>query len=264
MKIEELPKAVEKSTRVNPKTIVLFSQPKTGKTTIVSKLDNCLLIDLEEGSEFVDALKYSVVTEAKKQSKLPVIILKELVNAIAEANKAKGGYVYKFIAIDTVTALEDIVLPLANKMYRDTAMGRNWEGDDVTTLPNGAGYRYTRNALSTVLNELEEVCDTLVILGHTKDKDIEKKGELITERSLDLTGKSSSILCAQVDTIGYVYREENETIIDFKPSQNVIIGSRSAHLQDKKIVVATSDEAGVVTVDWSRIFITDNNVEERR
>lgn len=257
MTIEELPKTIEKSTRINPKTVVLFSQPKTGKTTIVSKLDNCLLIDLEEGSEFVDALKYNVIAKAKKKGKLPIIILKELVNTIAEANKVNGGYIYKFIAIDTVTALEDIVLPLANKMYRDSSMGRNWEGDDVTTLPNGAGYRYTRNALSSVLNELEDICDILIILGHTKDKDIEKKGELITERSLDLTGKSSSILCAQVDTIGYIYREENETIIDFKPSKSVIIGSRSAHLQDKKIVVASSDETGTVTVDWSQIFITD-------
>lgn len=252
-----LPKEKTKSTRVNPKSVVLFSQPKTGKTTIVSALDDCLLIDLEEGSEFVDALKVDVIKESKKEDKLPIVILKELINKIKEANKQNGKYIYKFIALDTVTALEDIVLPLANKMYKDTNMGRNWEGNDVTTLPNGAGYRYTRTALSLVINELEEVCDTLIILGHTKDKDIEKKGELITERSLDLTGKSSSILCASVDTIGYVYRDENETIIDFKPSQNFIIGSRSNHLKDKKIVVAVSDESGNVKIDWSQVFINE-------
>lgn len=251
----KLPQEKTKSTRVNPKSIVLFSQPKTGKTTIVSALENCLLLDLEEGSEFVDALKIDVIKEARAQNKLPIIVLKEIVNQIKEANKEKGSYVYKYIALDTVTALEDIVLPLANKMYKDTNMGRNWEGTDVTTLPNGAGYRYTRTALSLVLNELEEVCDTLIILGHTKDKDIEKKGELITERSLDLTGKSASILCAAVDTIGYVYRNENETVIDFKPSVNFIIGSRSTHLKDKKIVVAVSDETGNIKIDWSQIFI---------
>lgn len=252
----KLPTQKVKSTRVNPKSIVLFSQPKTGKTTIVSALENCLLIDLEEGSEFVDALKIDVIKEARAQNKLPIVILKELIDTIKAANAAKGDYTYKFIALDTVTALEDIVLPLANKMYRDTNMGRNWEGDDVTTLPNGAGYRYTRTALSRVLNELEEICDTLIILGHTKDKDIEKKGEMITERSLDLTGKSASILCAAVDTIGYVYREDEKTMIDFKPSVNFIIGSRSAHLKDKKIVVAVSDEAGNIKIDWSQIFLT--------
>lgn len=253
----ELPLKKTKSTRVNPKTIILFSQPKTGKTTAVSELENCLLIDLEEGSEFVDALKIDIIKEARKNNELPIVTLKKLINKIKEANKENGSYIYKFIALDTVTALEDLVLPLANKMYKDTPQGRNWEGSDVTTLPNGAGYRFTRTALSVVLNELEEICDTLIILGHTKDKDIETKGEMITERSLDLIGKSSSILCASVDAIGYVYRDENETIIDFKPSQNFIIGSRSAHLKDKKITVAVSDEAGNVKVDWSQIFINE-------
>jgi len=251
----ELPKTKTKSTRVNPKSIVLFSQPKTGKTTVAAALDNNLLIDLEEGSEFVDAMKIDIIKEARKRDVLPIIVLKETIDAIKQANKDNEGYIYKYITLDTVTALEDVVLPLANKMYRDTPMGRNWEGDDVTTLPNGAGYRYTRTALSRVLNELEEICDTLIILGHTKDKDIEKKGEMITERSLDLTGKSASILCAAVDTIGYVYRDENETIIDFKPSQNFIIGSRSPHLKDTKIVVAVSDDQGNIKVDWSKIFI---------
>jgi hypothetical protein len=116
----ELPKEITKSTRINPKTMVLFSQPKTGKTTIVAALKDCLTIDLEEGSDFVDALKFDVVKEAKKAEKLPIVVLKELINAIKEANNEKGDYVYKFIAIDTVTALEDIVLPLANKMYKDT------------------------------------------------------------------------------------------------------------------------------------------------
>lgn len=237
--------------------MVLFSQPKTGKTTAVSELDNCLLIDLEEGSEFVDALKIDVIKEARAQDKLPIIVIKEIINQIKDANKQNKGYVYKYIALDTVTALEDIVLPLANKMYKDTNMGRNWEGNDVTTLPKGAGYRYTRTALSMVLNELQEICDTLIILGHTKDKDIETKGEMITERSLDLTGKSASILCAAVDAIGYVFREDEKTVIDFKPTLNTIAGTRAAHLSDKKIVVAVSDEAGNVKVDWSQIFINE-------
>jgi hypothetical protein len=256
----KLPTEKIKSTRVNPKTMVLFSQPKTGKTTAVAALDNCLLIDLEEGSEFVDALKIDVIKEARAQDKLPIVVIKEIINEIKEANKEKGEYIYKYIALDTVTALEDIVLPLANKMYRDTNMGRNWDGDDVTTLPKGAGYRYTRTALSMVLNELKEICDTLIILGHTKDKDIETKGEMITERSLDLTGKSASILCAAVDAIGYVYRQENETIIDFKPTINTIAGNRAKHLSDRKIVVAVSDETRNVKVDWSQIFINENKI----
>jgi len=251
----QLPVEKTKATRVNPKTMVLFSLPKMGKTTAVSKLENCLIIDVEKGSDFVDALKYDVIREAEARDVKPIEVLKELIDEIKKANKKKGGYVYKYIALDTVTALEDVVLPLANKLYKDTPMGRTWIGNDVTTLPNGAGYRYTRMALSLVLSEIESLCDTFIILGHVKDKLVEKDGEEMTERGLDLTGKSSSILCAQVDAIGYLFRDENKTIINFKPSTNLISGARSKHLKNQRIVVAEGDAEGNVTVDWSKIFI---------
>ena len=224
---------------------------------MVSGLDNCLMIDLEKGSDFVNALKYDVVRTAEAEGKLPVVILKALIDTIKEANAKKGDYVYKYIAIDTVTALEDIVLPLANKMYRDTPIGRNWVGDDVTTLPNGAGYRYTREALKTVLNELENICDTLIILGHTKDKLIEREGKEMNERGLDLTGKMAGILCSKVDAIGYLYRDENETIINFQASESLLCGARSEHLKGVEIVVAKSDETGQIKTDWSQIFINN-------
>jgi hypothetical protein len=133
--------------------------------------------------------------------------------------------------------------------------GKNWIGDDVTELSSGAGYRFTRRALQVVLNELEELCDTLIILGHVKDKLIEQQGEEMNERGLDLAGKMSAILCSKVDAIGYLYRDENKTIINFQPSEKLLCGSRSEHLKGKKIVIAESDVANKVTVDWSQIFI---------
>jgi len=134
-------------------------------------------------------------------------------------------------------------------------MGRNWSGDDVTTLPNGAGYGYTRKALAMIINELEDLFDTLIILGHVKAKDVEKNGEEMTVRGLDLTGKSASILCSQVDAVGYMYRDdEDNTVINFASSESLQVGSRSEHLKGKKIIVAKNDQDGNLTVDWSGIF----------
>jgi hypothetical protein len=253
----ELPKKKIKAERVNPKTIVIFSQPKMGKTTAISDLDECLIIDLEKGTHFVDAVKVDVITEAEKNNELPISTLKKIIDEISKENEKNKSYVYKYIAIDTVTALQDIVLPLANRMYKDTPMGRNWVGDDVTTLPNGAGYRYTRLALSTVINQLEKICDTLIILGHVKDKLVEKDGKEMNERGLDLTGKMPAILCSHVDAIGYLYRDENKTVINFAPSETLLCGSRSEHLKNKEIVVAESDESGNIKVDWSKIFLNN-------
>lgn len=250
-----LPTSKVEAGRVNPKTMVIFGKPKTGKTTILSELDNCLIIDLESGSDFVDALKYDVKAKAKEEDVEPIIILKNLINTIKKANKEKGGYVYQYIALDTVTALEDVVLVLAGQLYKKTSMGKNWDGTDVRDLAQGAGYRYTRMALQIVLNELESLCDTFIIIGHLKDKLVEVNGKEMPERGLDLTGKSASILCSQVDAIGYIYRDDNETIINFEPSESLIAGARSKHLKGQKITVATSDEDDNVTVDWTKIFI---------
>lgn len=106
-----------------------------------------------------------------------------------------------------------------------------------------------------VLQELEECFETLIILGHLKDKFVEKDGKEMTERGIDLIGKSASILCSQVDAIGYVYREENKTIVNFQTSDSLICGSRSKHLKDQKITIIESDKEGNLTVDWSKIFI---------
>jgi len=121
-----LPTKKVKAERQNPKRIVIYSKPKTGKTTAYAGLEDNLIIDLENGTEFVEALKVKVNN------------LQELLDT-GKAIKAAGNP-YKFITIDTVTALEDMIMPLAVKLYRGTSMGKNYDGDNVTTLPNGAGY----------------------------------------------------------------------------------------------------------------------------
>lgn len=251
----ELPKTKTKASRLNPKTMILFGQPKTGKTTALADLDGCLTIDLEEGSDFVNSLKIDVVKEARKANVPPIAVLNDIITSLKDANKKNGGFLYKYIAVDTVTTLEDMVLPLAKRMYQQTPMGRNWVGDDVTTLPNGAGYRYTRMALQTVLDSLAEVTDTLIIVGHVKDKMVLVEGEEMSERGLDLTGKMSSILCVKADAVGYIYRKENETRINFQSSESLLVGARSEHLKGQDICIAVSDDDGNIKIDWTKVFL---------
>lgn len=251
----ELPKEKVKAERVNPKKLILFSNPKTGKSTAAAALDNNLIIDLESGLDFVDALKVNVIEISKKENKSRLTVLKEVINKISEANKAKGSYVYKYITIDTVSALEDISIELANKLYQSTPQGRNWVGENVTTLPNGAGYRFLRDAMDIILNELEQLCDTLILMGHLKGKFIEKEGKEMEARGLDLTGKIAGLLCAASDAIGYVYREDNITKVNFSPSESLVVGSRPEHLKNKIINLIESDDDGNLTFNWSDIFI---------
>ena len=53
----ELPTKKVKASRKSPKNMIIYGAPKIGKTTVLSQLDNCLIIDLEDGSDMLDALK---------------------------------------------------------------------------------------------------------------------------------------------------------------------------------------------------------------
>ncbi len=55
-----LPTTKVKAQRVNPKRLVIYSKPKTGKTTCYSGLENNLILDLENGTDFLEALKIPI------------------------------------------------------------------------------------------------------------------------------------------------------------------------------------------------------------
>lgn len=252
----ELPTKKVEATRINPKKIIIFSVPKSGKTEAVSRLENNLILDLEDGSGFVSGLKVNVFDIAKENNISPLQALRQVIDKIKESNDKNKGFTYKYITIDTVSALEEnYALDLALKLYKDTPIGRNFQGDDVRKLPNGAGYQYLREAVIIILNELEVLCDTLIILGHTKDKLVDKEGKEMTTQGLDLAGKLGSIVCSQSDAIAYLYRKDNQTIANFKPSESLTVGARPNHLKNKEIVLLESDADGNITSHWDKIFV---------
>jgi hypothetical protein len=219
---------------------VIYSKPKTGKTTAYAGLDNNLIIDLENGADYVEALKVKVSS------------LQELLDT-GKAIKAAGNP-YKYITIDTVTALEDMIMPLAIKLYRQTSMGKNYDGDNVTTLPNGAGYLYIRQAFFQVLDFIDTLAPTIILSGHIKDKVVDDKGEMVMSANIDLTGKIKSLICANADAIGYMYRKGNQTILSFKTNEEVTCGARPEHLRNEEIVVSEMID-GVLKTSWDKVFV---------
>ncbi len=82
-------------------------------------------------------------------------------------------------------------------------------------------------------------------------KDIEEgngrtavKGKEVAVKDLDLTGKIKQITCANADAVGYLYREDEKTMISFDSLDDITAGSRCEHLKGK-----------TMPLDWSNIFI---------
>lgn len=232
--IMELPKKKIKASRKSPKNLVIYGPPKIGKTTVLSQLENCLIIDLEDGSDMVSALKVKANSLAE----------------LAEIGKAiiADGKPYKYIAVDTVTQLEVWCESEGKAMYQQTPMGKNFDpkntGLSILSLPNGAGYLYLRLAYKKWFDRLNKLADHVILVGHLKDKMIDKKGKEVRSMDLDLTGKLRSITCANADAIGYIYREGETTRISFNSEGDITAGSRCEHLRGQDI-----------DLDWGKIFI---------
>lgn len=214
-----LPKEKVKVESLSPKRFILYSSPKTGKTTVLSQLDNCLIIDLEQGSDFVEALKIKINN------------LKELYELGEEIKKQSKPY--KYVAIDTVTMLENWMEEEAKKLYQQTPMGANYKGNSILTLPNGSGYLYLRLAFTKWYDYLSTLADRVIFTAHLKEKFInDKKGEEVSAKDIDLTGKIKNIICANADAIGYMYRtKDNDLRVSFVTNDLVTCGSRCEHLK---------------------------------
>nr|UVM81938.1 MAG: AAA domain protein [Bacteriophage sp.] len=228
--------------------LIIFGKPKAGKTTLASKLDNNLIIDLEGGSEFLEAL--AVQARSVKD-------LGDIANAIREEIKSTGKKPYKYITLDNASRLEEICLSYAATLYRQTPMGKNYLGNDVRTLPNGSGYMYLQQAVRKVIDMFRDLCDNFILIGHLKDKMINKEGEELSEMSLDLVGKLANIICGEADAVGYVYRKKNETHISFEGGDNSVREARAPHLRGKNIVIAESDENNNIKVYWDKIYLPE-------
>ena len=238
-----IPKEKIKRKTDNPKNLIMFGLPKVGKTTLLSMLPKCLIVDFEDGTDYVES--YAVKISNYKQ-----------LFALAKELKETPGQ-FEFIAFDTTTALEDIALPYANKLYRDTVMGKNFdEGENVLKLPKGAGYQYLREAMQKMIGWFEKTVPNIILVGHVKDKSLNENGTELNVKDLDLTGKIGRILSAASDAICYIYRdtETGNVMANFGDGSSVLCGSRISQLSGKTILLSEKLEDDTIKTYWENIY----------
>jgi len=244
-----LPTSKISPTHKSPANLIIFSKPKIGKTSLLSTLDNCLILDLEGGTKYLNAMK----VEAKNF---------EDIKAIGQAIK-EAGNPYKYIAVDTITALEEMIIPYAEVLYSKSPMGKNWFNPDggkskygnILGLPEGAGYYWTRQAFTKVIDYILTWAPHVIFVGHVKDTQLEKAGGTFSSLDLDLTGKLKRITTSNSDAIGYLYRKGKKNILSFKTNDDIACGARPEHLRNEEIVIAEIDDNGKYITYWDKVFV---------
>lgn len=248
-----LPKEKSNVESYNPRLLIIGGRPKSGKSSFAASLDNNLIIDLEDGYRALSVMKIKV----NKVNEL-MQIHNELAKSLADTEKN----IYRFITIDNATRLEEMSVPYAAYLYRQTPMGAQWglkkgkdgrlltdggkyvfdDSADVRTLPNGSGWLYMRKAIKTMISWFLPFCETLILICHVKDRVIQRNAEEVSEMCIDLAGKTADILCGQADAVGLIYREGHKTWLTFEGGNNVILEARPRHLRGKKFLIAESKE----------------------
>tara|TARA_R100001594_G_scaffold143215_1_gene190926 strand:- start:3981 stop:4655 length:675 start_codon:yes stop_codon:yes gene_type:complete len=211
----KLVKEKRKAVSVNPSTLLLYGAPKVGKTTMLSQLDDCLIIDTEKGSRMIEGY----IQEVNSRDELIDTLI-----AIKESKDVK----YKYIAIDTI----DKVAEWAERRVCEE------EGvNSIADLAFGKGYGLVREKVAKTVSAFKEVADHLIIIGHRKVAYAVTEGSTtVIPESLDLTGKLKNVIMAGADAIGYVYRnDKQELMVSFKANDTIEAGSRCPHLKGKEV-----------------------------
>ena len=215
-----LKKVKSKPVSINPGITLLYGPPKVGKTTMLSKLNDCLIIDTESGSSMIEGYIHRVKNR------------QELINLVKEA---KEGHDYKYFAIDTIDKIVD---------WAEKAVCREYEVPSIADLSFGKGYALVREKVMNTIHNLKDCVDHLIVIGHRKVARAIVDGKAIVEpESLDITGKLKNMIMSDCDAIGYVHREEDKLMISFKANEAIEAGSRCEHLKGK-----------IVDFDWSKIY----------
>lgn len=248
------------------RSAILYGLPKCGKTTILSKLANCLIIDTENGSDKISGLIKKI-----PQDKGPVGKIQWLDKFADELIKA--GKPYDYVAIDTLTEVNDLAEWSGTFRYMNSTMGRSFnrekdgngnpvkggtmlkpsenDYESIHALPEGYGYRWSREDTIRVFEKYMKVAKKCVFfICHVEDKYVGggdgriKLQEKVVPKQISLTGKLKDILPRKVDAIGYIYNEDGVIKVNFTGNEEKVGGNRCPHLLGYNDVL-----------DWDKIFL---------
>jgi hypothetical protein len=218
---------------VNPGLTLLYGSRKAGKTTMLGKLDDCLIVDTERGANFItgDIASMEGLTDLRD-------LVTHLVGEQSKGNK------YKYIALDTLNKIVEWAEEAVVYQHNQANPGDKiiYFGD----LSYGKGHALVREKIDKLIDTFITLTDHLILIGHNKlASAVNETSTLVDPASLNLTGKLKNMIMAKCDSIGYVFREDEDSTlkISFKSNSALEAGSRCEHLKGK-----------VLDFKWENIF----------
>jgi hypothetical protein len=233
-------------------SLLLFGEPKSGKTTTASKFPNSLLLAFELGYNALPG----VMAKPMKNWRDMKTTLRELDD---EAVKSK----FKNIVIDTA----DLAYDAAKKYVCDQN-----DVNDISDLAYGKGYNMVMKEFDEAIRAILRMGYGCILISHATDKTfkdaqgnefnqivptIDNKGRLVCERTCDIIGYSRTI-----ET-----EDGKQTKLFLRATPRFVAGSRFKYMPDyidfsyENLVNALHEAIDKEAAEYDNKFVTDETVK---
>ena len=203
------------------KFLLIYGQPKTGKSTFGSQLPRALFMNFEQGTNALAGIRSQPIlrwTDAKK--------------VLTQLRKPQAKEMYDTIVVDTAS----IAWQLCEKY-----ICQRENVDSIRDVPWGQGWNMLKQEFSEFWREITLLNFGILFIAHSKDKPTEMRnedGEALTAVCPDLPNQCYTIINSIVDIIGYLQVQMNpdgtsERYLYTRSTPTIFAGSRYQYLAPK-------------------------------
>lgn len=199
-------------------SVLLYGDPKSGKTSTAVKFPKHLLLAFEKG--------YAAIPGAMA---LPINTWPEFLRALRDLKKPEAKEKFETIIVDTA----DIAYDLCERFV----CSQN-DVDSIGDIPFGKGYGLVAKEFDEKMRQIVQMDFGLVLISHAVDKVFtDELGNETNQIVPTLPKKAQTIVARMCDIIGYSRSVENEagnleTRLFMRGTQRFIAGSRFTHTPD--------------------------------
>ena len=203
------------------KFLLIYGQPKTGKSTFGSQLPRSLFLNFEQGTNALAGIR-----------SVPILRWSDFRKVLTQLRKPQAREMYDSIVVDTAS----IAWQLCEKYIcqRESV-------DSIREIPWGQGWGMLRNEFSECWREITLLGFGILFIAHSREKPTEmrdEEGNEITAVAPDLPNQCYQIVNSIVDIIGYLQVQMNndgtsERYLYTRSTPTVFAGSRYQYLAPK-------------------------------
>ncbi len=203
------------------KFLLIYGQPKSGKSTFGSQLPRALFLNFEQGTNALAGIRG-----------VPILRWTDFKKVLSQLRKPQAKEMYDSIVVDTAS--------IAWQLCEQYICQRE-SVDSIRDVPWGQGWNMVKTEFSECWREITLLGFGILFIAHAKDRPTEmrdEEGNAITAVAPDLPNNAYTIINSIVDIIGYLQVQMNpdgstERYLYTRSTPNVFAGSRYQYLAPK-------------------------------